>query len=276
LLNFSITAGQIPDIWRTAIVTPIPKVSQPGGCSDYRPISVTPILSRITERIIVNRWLRPSIPPELLANQYAYKPTGSTTVALVHLFHSLTRMLENSAYVRAILIDFTKAFDVADHTVLMSKLADLQLPGNIYNWIGSFLFGRQQVCRFNGAVSELQSFNLGFVQGSGLGPTLFLVLASDLNTLSSNNELIKFADDSTLLVPGNSDVNATMEFNHIQDWAKHNSMIINLGKTKEIIFYNPRAIPSLTPLPIFGIEQVSSAKLLGVYIQCNFSCDILP
>ena len=61
---------------------------------------------------------------------------------------------------KAILIDFTKAFDVADHTVLMSKLADLQLPGNIYNWIGSFLFGRQQVCRFNGAVSELQSFNL--------------------------------------------------------------------------------------------------------------------
>ena len=88
------------------------------------------------------------------------------------------------------------------------------------------------------------------------------------------NELIKFADDSTLLVPGNSDVNATMEFNHIQDWAKHNSMIINLSKTKEIIFYNPRVIPNCTPPPIFGIEQVSSAKLLGVYIQENFSCDM--
>jgi len=65
------------------------------------------------------------------------------------------------------------------------------------------------VCTF-WRISELQSFNLGFVQGSGLGPTLFLVLASDLNTLSSNNNLLKFADDSTLLVPGNSDVNATM------------------------------------------------------------------
>ena len=65
-----------------------------------------------------------------------------------------------------------------------------------------------------------------------------------------------------------------MECNHIQDWAEHNSMIINSGKTKEIIFYNPRAIPSLTPLPIFGIKQVSSAKLLGVYIQGNLSCDM--
>jgi len=71
LINYSINEGQIPDIWRTAIVTPVPKLTQPAACNDYRPISVTPILSRITERIIVNRWLRPSIPPELLLNQYA-------------------------------------------------------------------------------------------------------------------------------------------------------------------------------------------------------------
>ena len=51
-------------------------------------------------------------------------------------------------------------------------------------------------------------------------------------------------------------------------------MIINLGKTKEIIFYNPRVIPNCTTPPIFGIEQVPSVKLLGVYIQENFSCDI--
>jgi len=59
------------------------------------------------------------------------------------------------------------------------------------------------------------SFNLGFVQGSGLGPTLFLVLAQDLNTLSRNTELIKFADDSTLSVPENTDVSVATEFRHI-------------------------------------------------------------
>jgi len=102
-------------------------------------------------------------------------------------------MLEDSAYVRAILVDFTKAFDIADHTFLMSKLAELQPPGNIDNWVGSFLSARQQVCRYNGTVSELESFNLGFVQGSGLGLTLFLVLSQYLNSLSNNNELTKFA-----------------------------------------------------------------------------------
>jgi len=132
-------------------------------------------------------------------------------------------MLEDSAYVRAILIDFPKAFDIADHTTLMSKIAELQLRGNIYNWIGSFLSARQQVYRFNGTVSKLESFNLGFVQGSGLGPTLFLVLSQDLNSLSSNNELIKFEDDSTFSVPENSDISMAAVFINVQDWAKHNS-----------------------------------------------------
>jgi len=123
---------------------------------------------------------------------------------------------------------------IADHTVLMSKLAEL--PGNAYNWIESYLFVRQQVCRFSGAVSKLESLNLGFVQGSVLGPTLFLVLSQDLNTLSSNNELFKFADDPTLLVPENSDISVAAEFTNVQDWAKHNSMVIHFSKTKEIIF----------------------------------------
>jgi len=86
-----------------------------------------PLSCYVLQRELLFRWLRPSIPPELL-NRYAYRPTGSTAAALVHVFHSLTRMLEDSAYVGVILIDS----DIADHTVLMSKLAELQLPGNIY------------------------------------------------------------------------------------------------------------------------------------------------
>jgi len=86
LINYSINEGQIPDIWRTAIVTPVPELTQPAACNDYRPISVTPILSRITERIIiVNRWLRPSIPPELLLSQYAYRPTGTYSSTCTHI-----------------------------------------------------------------------------------------------------------------------------------------------------------------------------------------------
>ena len=69
-----------------------------------------------SQKIVVTTWLRPSIPVELLSDQYGFRPTGSTTAALVHLFHSITKMLESCGYVRAVLIDFTKAFDTVDHT----------------------------------------------------------------------------------------------------------------------------------------------------------------
>ena len=79
--------------------------------------------------------------------------------------------------------------------------------------------------RYGGYVSKLASFNRGFVQGSGVGPTLFVILALDLNTLSGSNELIKFADDSTLLVPEDSDTDLETEFNNILAWANTNSMV---------------------------------------------------
>jgi len=180
----------------TAIVTPISKVSQQTNCGDYRPISVTPIMSRIVEKIVVRTWLCPSIiPAELLINQYGFRPTGSTTSALIHLFHSITRMLESCSYVKALLTDFTKAFNIVDHTVIISKLAKLQLPGNIYNRIGAFLSNRDQICRYKNFVSKSTTCNRGFVQGSGLGPTLFVVLTLDLNIVFNYSVIVKFADD---------------------------------------------------------------------------------
>jgi len=62
------------------------------------------------------------------------------------------------------------------------------------------------------------------------------------------------------------------EFTNVQDWAKHNSMVVNLSKTNH--FYNPWAIPILIPPSIFHTEQVTPVKLFDVYIQENLGCDI--
>ena len=67
--------------WLNALVTPVPKVPAPVCLSDFRPISVTPHLSRIAEKVIVHHWLYPAIPADNLIDQYAFKPTGSTTAA---------------------------------------------------------------------------------------------------------------------------------------------------------------------------------------------------
>ena len=83
ILNKSFSTGTVPSQWLTAVVTPVPKKSSPTELSDYRPISVTPILSRLAEKIFVQQWLRPALPMELLKDQYAFRPTGSTCCTMV-------------------------------------------------------------------------------------------------------------------------------------------------------------------------------------------------
>ena len=105
--------------------------------TDFRPISVTPVLSRSLERFIVRSNIYPAFqhppPPGLIFDdQYAFRPSGSTTAALIALFHTVSSMLSSNQFVHVFSFDFTKAFDTVRHATLMSKMAQLHIPDNIY------------------------------------------------------------------------------------------------------------------------------------------------
>ena len=123
---------------------------------------------------------------------------------------------------------------VVDHPVLLAKLSHLDLSECIQNCIVSFLVGRSQVVKIDYLFSSQQPINRGIVQGSGVGPMLYIIMEGDLHTLSQNKVLFKYADDTSLLVPAYSDVSLLGEFDHIKQWADVNKMIINITKTKEI------------------------------------------
>jgi hypothetical protein len=273
LFNQSLLTGCVPVSWLRAIVSPVPKINKPSVLTDFRPISVTPILSRLLENIVVKKYLQPCLSSDLIRDQYAYKPTGSTSCALVDMMHFVTKQLESCKYVRCLMVDLSKAFDTVDRTILLSKLATLDLPVTIKNWVANFLSDRTQITICNGHLSNALPVNLGVVQGSALGPTLFTIMVHDLKPLSSVNDLIKFADDLTLLVPEHSDISVTDEFSAIRQWAAANKLSINTSKTKEIVFHRPRPSTVISPPPIEGVERVFLAKLLGVTINStlNFS-----
>jgi len=78
--------------------------------------------------------------------------------------------------------------------------------------------------------------NRGIAQGSGLGPTLYIIMESDFKALSNSNLLFKYANDTTLLVPEITDVDINDKFSNVLKLATDNRMIVNLCKTKKLFY----------------------------------------
>jgi predicted urease superfamily metal-dependent hydrolase len=224
--------------WKTSYVSPVQKTTNPASLADFRPNSVTSILSRLTEKSVVKNWLMPAISDFYSDDQFGFQPTGGTMCVLVYLTHYVTEMLETYSYVRCLCVDFSTAFDVVDHNILSTKLTQLQLPAQIFHWLLSFLPGRMQHVKVGIAMSAARPTNRGTIQGSEIGPIYYVFMASDLRALSRTiNELFKYASDTTLLVPEHTDVSLEEEFMALKRWVEINKMILKMLKTKEIVFH---------------------------------------
>ena len=103
-----------------------------------------------------------------------------------------------------IALDVSKAFDMVRHSTLLEKLAQLDMPDNAYNWLVAF-FSEHSHCTVNqGQTSILKNITTSIIQGSGSGPTAYVVNATDQRTVVPTNKLIKFADGTYLLIPASN------------------------------------------------------------------------
>ena len=244
LFNLSLTTSTVPQQWKKACIRPIPKVSAPKQHADFRPISITPVLTRIMERIVVSRYLYPAFlspPPALsFSDQFAFRPTGSTTAAITSLLHIVTNLLTTNPYVIVISLDFSKAFDTMRHSTLLEKLAKLDMPDHVYNWMVDFFSGHSHCTEYRGQTSALQDITASIIQGSGLGPAAYVVNAGDLKAVTPGNQLVKYADDTYLIIPASNVDSRTAEVNNVETWAPENNQALNRAKSTEIIFTDPR------------------------------------
>ena len=90
------------------------------------------------ERMVVRTFMYPALltPPPMFSDQYAFRhDTGSTTAALVFLLQTITNLLAEQLYVVVIALNFSKAFDTVRHSTLLQKLANLDIPDTVYNWL---------------------------------------------------------------------------------------------------------------------------------------------
>ena len=126
IFNSSLREGKLPDLWKTATVVPVPKKLPPGSLeNDIRPISLTPILAKAFEGIVLN-WVDDVITPQIDERQFGGLAGTGTTDALVEMFHSWCEATDTpESFVRVLLVDYSKAFDHINHELLITKLCDM-------------------------------------------------------------------------------------------------------------------------------------------------------
>jgi hypothetical protein len=276
-MNLSLSSSVVPQQWKSASILPIPKVPSPSVPADYRPISITPVLSRVLERIVVTDYIYPSLqfpPPELsFADQFAFQPTASTTAALIQFLQTVTTLLETNPYVIVYALDFSKAFDSVRQSAVLHKYSRLAIPDNIYNWIEAFFREHKHCTRFGDSVSQFRPILASIIQGSAIGPASFVVTASDLHPVTPGNYLDKYADDTYLVIPAANAQTCAAEIANVEDWATANNLSMNRKKSAEIVFVAPRSRrdTAIPPPAVPGFQRVESIKALGVTISRRFS-----
>ena len=269
LFNLSIITSTVPKQWKHASIRPVAKVPAPKLHADFRPISITPVLTRVMEKTVVSHFLYPAFqspPPNLsFCDQFAFRPTGSTTAAIITLVQTITTMLIINPYVIVVSLDFSKAFDTVRHSTLLEKMAQLDLPDNVYNWLVDFFSEHTHSTVYKGERSKIKSITASIIQGSSIGPASYVVNAGDLKAVTPGNCLVKFADDTYIVIPALNVDSRTAEVGNVETWACQNNLQLNASKTKEIIFVDRRRKRQIhQPPPLSEIKRVSYMKILGV------------
>ena len=282
IINCSLSTGSFPRSLKTARVVPIHKKGDLAEIGNYRPVSILPVYSKIFEKVVYRQVYKYLEKYSVLAKtQYGFRSGRSTIQAILKFMNYVYSILDNNDNVLSIFLDFSKAFDCVDHSILLSKLYFYGFRGVCHEWFNSYLSNRYQYVSLSGVSSDKAKMSHGVPQGSVLGPLLFLIFINDFERMSEKFMFTLFADDSTLSYRFHVNSASTVSVLQINDelvkvseWLIANKVLVNIDKTKYMIFSYGRKIV-IDPLIIGGgvIEKASSLKFLGICINDNLNFD---
>jgi ribonuclease HI/retron-type reverse transcriptase len=275
------TEGVIPGAWKKATVVAIPKPGKPrNNPSNYRPISLTPHLGKIYERIIKHRleyYLeKHNIIPVFQAGfRKGRSCLDHTTKLASHIKKAMTRRRP----VISTFYDVKSAYDSVWHRLLLDKLKRIGISGYLYNFFKTYLANRRLQVKIGSSRSEIMHIDMGIPQGSIIAPIAFNIMLHDIKLLKLKNAtLTLYADDLALWSsPKFRNLNneyvrkRTMnEFqnnvNHITRYMQENGFQLAPNKTVFIIFTNQRLDKTKYNISINDhiIYPSKTVKFLGV------------
>ena len=270
IYNQSLREGFVPDTLKQSIISPVPKVCPPQNIkSDLRPIALTSCLAKVLEGF-TNRRLLNQVSDSIDPRQYA-RHGHSTVHALIYLMQAIHEAIDSgNCSVRIFFADFTKGFDIIDHSVLLDELRSYNIDQTLFFWICSFLTNRIQAVRVGSSLSPWKQVNGGVPQGTKLGLTLFAVMINKL--LSNWHMRTKYVDDTTAfeIIPRNSISMLDVVVREIHDYCIEHRMKLNPKKCKEMyVNFMKNSITAMRPITVGNqeVERVGTYKLLGVIIR---------
>lgn len=272
IYNTSLKRCEVPVIFKTSTIVPVPKKPKISSLNDFRPVALTPVAMKVLERFVL-KYLKTVTDPLMDPHQFAYRANRSVEDAVALALHHVLQHLDSTpkAYARILFIDFSSAFNTIIPVKLADKLNNFSIDPHINFWISDFLKQRPQRVRIDSLVSDVRVLSTGAPQGCVLSPLLFTLFTNDCLSTDDSVLIFKFSDDTTLegLISNADETGYRAEVNRMVNWCQSNDLELNVAKTKEIIVdFRSQKTPIL-PLTIDGqdVEIVDKFKFLGTTIS---------
>ena len=210
--------GQLPSVWKKANITPLHKKGDKSQSCNYRPISLTCVLSKVFEKIVRKHMLT-FIHPMIYKQQHGFLPNVSCLSNLLESMDVVYDILDECGCADILYLDFQKAFDTVPHKRLLAKLKAYGINGKMYQVLQDFLSNRTFSVKVGGKYSKVFCVTSSVPQGTVLGPLLFLIYINDLPD-GIKSFLALFADDVKLITACSDITIAQCDLQKLEEWQK--------------------------------------------------------
>ena len=271
----SLDTGIVPSDWKQANVVAVLKKGDKNTAANYRPVSLTSISCKTLEHIVFSSIMEHVDTHKILNHfQHGFRKQHSCETQLVNTVEDLARCLEERQQLDLLILDFSKAFDVVSHRLLLGKLDHYGIRDQTLGWVTNWLTDRTQRVVVDGECSDDAPVLSGVPQGTVLGPLMFILYINDISD-GTNCSIRLFADDCLLyrVVDSTRDAAALQwDLNQLCRWADGWEMDFNPTKCY-VLSITRRRSPLSYPYTINGVqlEHVKNHPYLGVELDSTLS-----
>jgi hypothetical protein len=278
IVNRVITSSRFPSDWKIAKVVPIYKgKGEKQNPSNYRPISLLPVVPKIFERVIADQFLEHLHNISFLSStQSGFRKHHSTATCLIKLTNDILLNYDQGLVTGILSLDLSKAFDTIDHSLLLTKIAETGVHSSLLTLFENYLTGRRQFVVINQQCSTTSVLSTGVPQGSILGPLLFIIYINELKKICTQGNVSQYADDTQLYCSTQSPESLNTQLKNqlitLDNWFHKNKLKLNVDKTQLLLCGSRHKLSNFNSFNITyngnnNITPSDTVKILGVTLD---------